>query len=144
MIKAIAGGGGRGMRIVEDAAKLEEAYVRCQSEAKAAFGNDSVYVERLIRKARHIEVQIIGDRFGAIIHLWERECTIQRRNQKLIEVAPSPSLSDGLRSRIIEAAIRLATAARYDNLGTFEFLVDGGATTTIARSPHRGQSAASG
>jgi len=71
MIKAIAGGGGRGMRIVEDASKLEEAYARCQSEAKAAFGNDQVYVERLIRKARHIEVQIIGDRFGAISHLWE-------------------------------------------------------------------------
>ena len=90
MIKAVAGGGGRGMRIVEDAARLEEAYARCQSEAKAAFGNDQVYVERLIRKARHIEVQIIGDHYGAISHLWERECTIQRRNQKLIEVAPSP------------------------------------------------------
>jgi len=128
MIKAIAGGGGRGMRIVEDASKLEEAYARCQSEAKAAFGNDQVYVERLIRKARHIEVQIIGDRFGAISHLWERECTIQRRNQKLIEVAPSPSLSDGLRSRIIDAARRLADAAHYDSLGTFEFLVDGEAT----------------
>ena len=97
MIKAIAGGGGRGMRIVDDAAKLEEAYARCQSEAKAAFGSDGVYVERLIRNARHIEVQIIGDHHGAISHLWERECTIQRRNQKLIEVAPSPSLSDGLR-----------------------------------------------
>jgi acetyl/propionyl-CoA carboxylase alpha subunit len=128
MIKAIAGGGGRGMRIVEDASKLEEAYTRCQSEAKAAFGNDQVYVERLIRKARHIEVQIIGDRFGAIRHLWERECTIQRRNQKLIEVAPSPSLSNGLRSRIIDAARRLADAAHYDSLGTFEFLVDDEAT----------------
>ena len=97
MIKAIAGGGGRGMRIVDDAAKLEEAYARCQSEAKAAFGSDGVYVERLIRNARHIEVQIIGDHYGAISHLWERECTIQRRNQKLIEVAPSPSLNDALR-----------------------------------------------
>jgi acetyl/propionyl-CoA carboxylase alpha subunit/acetyl-CoA carboxylase carboxyltransferase component len=124
MIKAIAGGGGRGMRIVDDAAKLEEAYVRCQSEARAAFGSDGVYVERLIRNARHIEVQIIGDRHGAISHLWERECTIQRRNQKLIEVAPSPSLSAALRLRIIEAAKQLASAARYDNLGTFEFLVD--------------------
>ncbi|MGY4477699.1 carboxyl transferase domain-containing protein [Bradyrhizobium sp. USDA 3364] len=124
MIKAIAGGGGRGMRVVEEAAKLDEAYARCQSEAKAAFGSDAVYVERLIRKARHIEVQIIGDRHGAISHLWERECTIQRRNQKLIEVAPSPSLSESLRARIIEAAKQLATAARYDNLGTFEFLVD--------------------
>ncbi|MBX9650397.1 MAG: biotin/lipoyl-binding protein [Xanthobacteraceae bacterium] len=124
MIKAIAGGGGRGMRIVDDAAKLEEAYARCQSEAKAAFGSDGVYVERLIRNARHIEVQIICDAHGAISHLWERECTIQRRNQKLIEIAPSPSLSDGLRSRIIEAAKGLAAAANYRNLGTFEFLVD--------------------
>jgi acetyl/propionyl-CoA carboxylase alpha subunit/acetyl-CoA carboxylase carboxyltransferase component len=129
MIKAIAGGGGRGMRVVDDAAKLDEAYARCRSEAKAAFGSDGVYVERLIRKARHIEVQIIGDRHGAISHLWERECTIQRRNQKLIEVAPSPSLDDGLRSHIIEAARQLATAARYDNLGTFEFLVDDDATS---------------
>src|SRR5256714_3159409 len=124
MIKAIAGGGGRGMRIVDDASKLDEAYARCQSEATAAFGSGDVYVERLIRKARHIEVQIVGDRHGAISHLWERECTIQRRNQKLIEVAPSPSLKDALRSRIIEAAKQLAAAARYGNLGTFEFLVD--------------------
>jgi acetyl/propionyl-CoA carboxylase alpha subunit/acetyl-CoA carboxylase carboxyltransferase component len=128
MIKAVTGGGGRGMRIVEDATKLEEAYARCQSEAKAAFGNDQVYVERLIRKARHIEVQIIADHYGAISHLWERECTIQRRNQKLIEVAPSPSLSDSLRSRIIDAAQQLAAAAHYDSLGTFEFLVDGEAS----------------
>ena len=125
MIKAIAGGGGRGMRIVDDGEKLEEAYARCQSEAKAAFGSDGVYVERLVRNARHIEVQIIGDHHGAISHLWERECTIQRRNQKLIEVAPSPSLGDALRSRIIQAAKDLAAAANYDNLGTFEFLVDG-------------------
>ena len=125
MIKAIAGGGGRGMRIVDHADKLEEAYARCQSEAKAAFGSDGVYVERLIRNARHIEVQIIGDHHGAISHLWERECSIQRRNQKLIEVAPSPSLNDGLRARIIQAAKELAAAANYNNLGTFEFLVDG-------------------
>ena len=90
----------------------------------AAFGSDGVYVERLIRNARHIEVQIICDHYGAISHLWERECTIQRRNQKLIEVAPSPSLNDALRGRIIDAAKELAAAANYDNLGTFEFLVD--------------------
>jgi len=132
MVKAMAGGGGRGMRVVDDAAKLEEAYARCRSEAKAAFGSDGVYVERLIRKARHIEVQILGDRHGAISHLWERECTIQRRNQKLIEVAPSPSLSDTLRARIVDAAKQLATAARYDSLGTFEFLVDGDAASDDA------------
>ncbi|MGO9360590.1 MAG: biotin carboxylase N-terminal domain-containing protein, partial [Xanthobacteraceae bacterium] len=119
MIKAMAGGGGRGMRRVEDGAMLDEAYARCQSEAKAAFGSDGVYVERLIRNARHIEVQIIGDRHGGISQLWERECTIQRRNQKLIEVAPSPSLGDALRARIVDAAKRLAAAAHYDSLGTF-------------------------
>ncbi|WP_441260810.1 carboxyl transferase domain-containing protein [Bradyrhizobium sp. 521_C7_N1_3] len=132
VIKAMAGGGGRGMRVVENAADLAEAYARCQSEASAAFGFDGVYAERLIRQARHIEVQIIGDRHGAISHLWERECTIQRRHQKLIEVAPSPSLSDALRGRIIEAAKQLATAAAYDNLGTFEFLVDGTAEDGFA------------
>lgn len=132
VIKAMAGGGGRGMRVVEKAADLAEAYARCQSEAKAAFGSDGVYAERLIRKARHIEVQIIGDHHGAISHLWERECTIQRRHQKLVEVAPSPSLSDPLRGRIIEAARQLASAAAYDNLGTFEFLVDGAAEESFA------------
>ena len=132
VIKAIAGGGGRGMRVVEKAADLAEAYARCQSEAKAAFGSDGVYAERLIRQARHIEVQIIGDRHGAISHLWERECTIQRRHQKLIEVAPSPSLSENLRGRIIEAAERLASHLSYDNLGTFEFLVDGATEDSFA------------
>ncbi|MBR0905606.1 carboxyl transferase domain-containing protein [Bradyrhizobium liaoningense] len=132
LIKAMAGGGGRGMRVVEKASDLAEAHARCQSEAKAAFGFDGVYAERLIRQARHIEVQIIGDRFGAISHLWERECTIQRRHQKLVEVAPSPSLSDPLRGRIIEAAEQLAAAASYDNLGTFEFLVDGTAEDSFA------------
>lgn len=132
VIKAMAGGGGRGMRVVETVSDLAEAYARCQSEAKAAFGFDGVYAERLIRQARHIEVQIIGDKHGAISHLWERECTIQRRHQKLIEVAPSPSLSDPLGGRIIEAAKQLATAASYDNLGTFEFLVDGTAEDSFA------------
>lgn len=125
MIKAMAGGGGRGMRVVERAEDLTDAYARCQSEAKAAFGYEGVYAERLIRNARHIEVQIIGDRHGNVSQLWERECTIQRRNQKLIEIAPSPSLPEGLRSRIVEAAKTLAAAANYDSLGTFEFLVDG-------------------
>ncbi len=132
VIKAMAGGGGRGMRVVESAADLAEAYARCQSEAKAAFGFDGVYAERLIRQARHIEVQIIGDRHGGISHLWERECTIQRRHQKLVEVAPSPSLTEALRGRIIEAAKQLAGAASYDNLGTFEFLVDGTADDSFA------------
>ena len=124
MIKAVSGGGGRGMRAVRKADDIAESYARCQSEAKAAFGDDTVYVERLIEDARHIEVQIVGDRSGAVVQFGERECTIQRRNQKLIEIAPSPSLSDGLRNAILEAALKLARAAKYDSLGTFEFLVD--------------------
>ena len=124
MIKAIAGGGGRGMRAVHRAEELEEAYARCQSEARAAFGNPEVYVERLIPRARHIEVQVLGDGGGSVSHLWERECTIQRRNQKIVEIAPSPGLHPGLRDRLTAAAIRLAEEVRYDNLGTFEFLID--------------------
>ena len=126
MIKAVAGGGGRGMRAVRAASEIEDALARCRSEAKAAFGDGRVYVERLIDSARHIEVQILGDRHGRLTHFGERECTIQRRNQKLIEIAPSPSLSPTLRARIIEAAMKLARAAQYDNLGTFEFLLDAG------------------
>jgi acetyl/propionyl-CoA carboxylase alpha subunit/acetyl-CoA carboxylase carboxyltransferase component len=126
MIKAVSGGGGRGMRPVHQAEELAEAYARCRSEAKAAFGDDAVYVERLIEDARHIEVQVVADHDGTAFHLWERECTIQRRNQKLIEMAPSPSLTPGLRSRITESALRLAHAAKYDNIGTFEFLLDAG------------------
>ncbi len=124
MIKAVAGGGGRGMRIVHRLGEVEEAYKRCQSEARAAFGNGDVYVEQLMPRARHIEVQVTGDRAGSVSHLWERECTIQRRNQKLVEIAPSPGLTPGLRDRIIAAAVRLAEAVSYDNLGTFEFLVE--------------------
>jgi pyruvate carboxylase len=128
VIKAVAGGGGRGMRVVRRAEELEEAFKRCQSEARAAFGNGDVYGERFMPAARHIEVQILGDRSGKVTHLWERECTIQRRHQKLIEIAPSFGITPKLRARVIDAAIRLAEAAKYDVLGTFEFLVaaDGG------------------
>jgi acetyl/propionyl-CoA carboxylase alpha subunit/acetyl-CoA carboxylase carboxyltransferase component len=124
MIKALAGGGGRGMRVVSRPEKLAEAYARCQSEARAAFGQDGVYVEQLMRKARHIEVQIVGDSLGGVTHLWERECTLQRRHQKLVEVAPSPGLPKKLRERITMAALQLARAVQYESLGTFEFLVD--------------------
>ncbi|HXR24723.1 MAG TPA: carboxyl transferase domain-containing protein [Candidatus Binataceae bacterium] len=126
MIKAVAGGGGRGIRAVTKIDEVEEAYTRCQSEARSAFGNGDVYVEQLIPRARHIEVQVIGDSAGGVSHLWERECTIQRRNQKLIEVAPSPGLSPKLRDRLLAAAVSLAQEVHYDNLGTFEFLVDAG------------------
>jgi len=123
MIKALAGGGGRGMRAVLAASELDAAYARCRSEARAAFGDDAVYVERLITHARHIEVQVIGDG-SRLAHLGERECTLQRSRQKLVEIAPSPSLDAGQRERIIAAAMQLAAAARYDSLGTFEFLLD--------------------
>src|ERR1700691_5526074 len=124
MIKAVAGGGGRGMRAISRVDELDEAYKRCQSEARASFGNGDVYVEQLMPRARHIEVQIIGDKAGGISHLWERECSIQRRNQKIVEVAPSPGLAPALRDRLTAAAVRMASEVHYDNLGTFEFLVN--------------------
>jgi acetyl/propionyl-CoA carboxylase alpha subunit/acetyl-CoA carboxylase carboxyltransferase component len=124
MLKALAGGGGRGMRAIRDAAELEDAYQRCASEARSAFGNGDLYVERLIEQARHIEVQVIGDGQGGISHLWERDCTLQRRNQKLVEIAPAPTLPAALREQILAAALRLAGAVNYRGLGTFEFLVD--------------------
>ncbi len=133
MIKAVAGGGGRGIREVKNLDEIEEAYKRCQSEARSAFGNGGVYAEQLMPRARHIEVQIAGDRSGAVCHLWERECSIQRRHQKLVEIAPSPTLSTGVRERLVTAAVRMAEAARYDDLGTVEFLVDATATGDQAR-----------
>ncbi|WP_374979791.1 carboxyl transferase domain-containing protein [Pseudomonas solani] len=123
MLKALAGGGGRGMRPVREAAELEEAYARCQSEARGAFGSDALYVERLIEQARHIEVQVVGDG-EAVSHLWERDCSLQRRNQKVIEIAPAPGLDPDLRQRILDAALTLAGAVSYRGIGTFEFLVD--------------------
>ncbi|HLZ69508.1 MAG TPA: carboxyl transferase domain-containing protein [Dehalococcoidia bacterium] len=124
MIKAVAGGGGRGMREVERLEQLGDAYARCASEARTAFGNGELYVEQLLRTARHIEVQIAGDGSGAVTHFGERDCSIQRRHQKLIEIAPSPGLPAGQRERIIAAAVALARSVRYDNIGTFEFLAD--------------------
>ena len=124
MIKAIAGGGGRGTRAVTSADELESSYERASSEAQAAFGNGEVYVEELIQRGRHIEVQILGDATGAVTHLGERECSVQRRYQKVVEVAPTPNLPEPLRNAIIEAALRLAGGVGYSNLGTFEFLVD--------------------
>ncbi len=128
VIKAIGGGGGRGMRAINESSEIEEAFERCTREAQAAFGNGALFVERFIPRARHIEVQIVGDQHGAVTHVGERECTIQRRYQKLIEIAPSPTLSDDLRERITTAAVELAAAGGYSNLGTFEFLVDAAAS----------------
>ncbi|OKO87619.1 carbamoyl-phosphate synthase large subunit [Bradyrhizobium sp. NAS80.1] len=124
MIKAIAGGGGRGMRPVRDKAELERAFQLCQTEARQAFGNGDLYVEELFPRARHIEVQIVGDGQGHVSHLYERECSIQRQRQKIIEIAPAPVLSGQTRRDLYEASLKLAKAANYRNLGTFEFLVE--------------------
>ncbi|MFF2876711.1 pyruvate carboxylase [Gottfriedia sp. NPDC057991] len=125
IIKAALGGGGRGMRIVRTNAGVKDAYDRAKSEAKAAFGNDEVYVEKFIENPKHIEVQILGDNQGNIIHLFERDCSIQRRHQKLVEVAPCTSISDDLRNRICDAAVQLMKEVEYVNAGTVEFLVSG-------------------
>ena len=124
IIKAVAGGGGRGTRIVSNEGEIESAYERCRSEAKAAFGVADVYVEQFLPRARHVEVQILGDREGNVTHLGERECSVQRRHQKVVEVAPAPALDDDLRAAIVAAAVRFAEREGYENLGTFEFLVD--------------------
>ena len=123
IIKASLGGGGRGMRIVNNLDEVSEAFERAKSEAKAAFGSDEVYVEKYINRPKHIEVQIIGDLHGNIVHLYERDCSIQRRHQKVVEIAPSVSLTVDLRKRICEAAVRLMKKVNYLNAGTVEFLV---------------------
>ncbi|MEM6999918.1 MAG: carboxyl transferase domain-containing protein [Pseudomonadota bacterium] len=126
IIKALAGGGGRGTRAVTDKGDLAEAFNRCQSEARATFGIEDVYVEVFLARARHVEVQILGDEQGNITHLGERECSAQRRNQKVVEIAPAPALDEELRQRIIDAAVRFANREGYQSLGTFEFLVNTG------------------
>jgi pyruvate carboxylase len=127
VIKAVAGGGGRGMRVVSSAAEVETAYARCRSEAQQAFGNGHVYVERLMAFARHVEVQVLGDGEGGVAHLWERECSIQRRHQKIVEIAPSPLLHPAVRNRLLSDAIAMARMVSYRSAGTFEFLVDASA-----------------
>ena len=125
IIKASLGGGGRGMRIVRNLEEVKESYERAKSEAKAAFGNDEVYVERFIERPKHIEVQIIGDHEGNIVHLYERDCSVQRRHQKVVEVAPCVSLPEHLRDDICQAAVNLMKNVDYVNAGTVEFLVSG-------------------
>ncbi|TKJ33736.1 acetyl-CoA carboxylase biotin carboxylase subunit [bacterium (candidate division B38) B3_B38] len=124
ILKAIAGGGGRGMRIINSEKELLSAFESAQSEAKSSFGEGSLYIEKYLRNPRHIEFQILGDTHGSIIHLGERECSIQRRYQKLIEESPSPALSPRLRKRMAEVALRGAQAVGYHSAGTIEFLLD--------------------
>ncbi|MEM7016609.1 MAG: carboxyl transferase domain-containing protein, partial [Pseudomonadota bacterium] len=124
IIKAVSGGGGRGMRVIKEAAEIEESYERAGSEAKAAFGNAAVYVERFMPNARHIEIQVVGDGSGTVTDLGDRDCSVQRRHQKVLEIAPAPALPDEMREGITSAALRLAASVNYRNVGTFEFLVD--------------------
>ncbi|MBI4430461.1 MAG: acetyl-CoA carboxylase biotin carboxylase subunit [Candidatus Omnitrophica bacterium] len=124
IVKARAGGGGKGLRVAHNESSLSSALHTAQAEAQSAFGDRGVYIERYIREPRHIEVQVFGDAHGHMIHMGERDCTIQRRHQKLLEEAPSPSLSDKVRKRICETAVKIAKAVDYVNAGTIEFLVD--------------------
>jgi propionyl-CoA carboxylase alpha chain len=124
LVKASAGGGGRGMRIVRDPGQLSNAVASARREAKSAFSDDTVFLERYVERARHIEVQVFGDQHGNIRHLFERECSIQRRHQKVIEEAPSPVMTPELRERMTSAAVRAAQTVKYDNAGTVEFLLD--------------------
>jgi acetyl-CoA carboxylase biotin carboxylase subunit len=124
LIKPSAGGGGKGMRMVRTPRELESAIKVCRSEAKAAFGDDSLYLEKWLDENRHVEVQVAVDRFGHGVHLGERDCSVQRRHQKIIEEAPTPALSEAARADLADRAIRAIVAAGYENIGTLEFLVD--------------------
>ncbi|MEY2611315.1 MAG: Biotin carboxylase [Planctomycetota bacterium] len=124
LIKATAGGGGKGMRVAADEASLQAAVVQAQTEAKAAFGNPGVYLEKYIDRPRHVEVQIIADQHGNVVHLHERDCSVQRRHQKLIEESPSPRLPEATRKAMCDAAVRMVRQANYYNAATVEFIVD--------------------
>jgi acetyl-CoA carboxylase biotin carboxylase subunit len=124
MLKATAGGGGKGMRVVSKEDELEDAWDSARQESAAAFGNDGMYMEKFIEEPRHIEIQIVGDQQGNVVHLSERDCSIQRRHQKLLEETPSPFMTDDLRERMGIAAIKAGMAVNYEGVGTVEFLVD--------------------
>jgi acetyl-CoA carboxylase biotin carboxylase subunit len=124
ILKATAGGGGKGMRVVTQESDIEKAYENAKTEAAASFKNDGIYMEKFVEEPRHIEIQIAGDQYGNVSHLSERDCSIQRRHQKLVEESPSPFMTDDLRNRMGEAAIKAAKAINYESVGTVEFLVD--------------------
>ncbi len=124
IVKATAGGGGKGMRVVNSEKELEQNITLCRQEAEKFFGNPDVYMEKYLVNPRHIEVQVIADKFGDVIHLGERDCSIQRRHQKLVEEAPSPAVTEEVRKKLGEAAVRAAKAANYEGVGTIEFLLD--------------------
>jgi acetyl-CoA carboxylase biotin carboxylase subunit len=124
IVKAAAGGGGRGMRVAHNDVRLVSVLLTCQAEAEAAFGNPSVYIEKYIPNPRHVEFQIVADKYGHVVHLGERDCTIQRRHQKLLEESPSPAVDSKLRKKMGDAAVKGSRAANYTNVGTIEFLLD--------------------
>jgi acetyl-CoA carboxylase, biotin carboxylase subunit len=124
ILKATAGGGGKGMRVVWSEAEIEKAYDTAKAEAAASFKNDGIYMEKFVEEPRHIEIQVAGDQFGNVCHLSERDCSIQRRHQKLVEESPSPFMTDDLRNRMGDAAIKAAASINYEGVGTIEFLVD--------------------
>ena len=124
MLKAAAGGGGRGMKIITDRANVKTMFESASAEAKSAFGDGTMYVEKYIANARHIEVQVLGDKYGNAIHLGERDCSTQRRHQKLVEEAMAPRISEELREEIRSAAVKLADNISYENAGTVEFILD--------------------
>ena len=124
MIKAAAGGGGKGMRIVEKESELKDSIVSAKREALSGFGDDRIFIERYVEKSRHIEIQILGDEHGNVVHLGERECSIQRRHQKIIEESPSPRIDPFLREEMGQAAVKLAKKIKYCSAGTVEFLFD--------------------
>ena len=124
ILKATAGGGGKGMRVVWAEAEIEKAYNTAKAEALASFKNDGVYMEKFVEEPRHIEIQVAGDRYGKVCHMSERDCSIQRRHQKLVEESPSPFMTDELRQKMGEAAVKAAQAIGYESVGTIEFLVD--------------------
>ena len=133
MIKAVAGGGGRGMRLVESEAQMSEMLDSAQREAQSSFGNAHVLIEKVVVRPRHIEVQVFGDSHGNVVHMFERDCTLQRRNQKVIEEAPAPGMSAGLREKMCAAAVKLAKSVNYTGAGTVEFLVEGGTLDEAAK-----------
>ena len=133
MIKAVAGGGGRGMRLVEKEADLPELLASAQREAEGAFGDPRVLIEKVVERPRHIEVQVFGDSHGNVVHLFERDCTLQRRNQKVVEEAPAPGMTPELRGKMCAAAVKLAKAVGYEGAGTVEFLVEGGNLSADAK-----------
>jgi pyruvate carboxylase len=124
IFKAAYGGGGRGMRVVRKMEEVEENFQRASSEALSAFGNGAMFIEKFIERPRHIEVQLMGDKAGNVVHLYERDCSVQRRHQKVVEMAPAPHLDPAVRNRMTDLAVKLAKHVGYENAGTVEFLCD--------------------